>query len=408
MKLIFTSLLIAGAAFADTVTDWNAIMRQTIRTEGAHVQSRYAAITQLAVFEAVNSVTKEFTPYLGYVPGAGVASADAAAATAAHKVLSTYFPASADTLDAERTRTLAAIPDGPAKTAGIAVGEAAASAIMAHRASDGASIPVPYTPMPGIGRWQPTPPAMAPAVATNWGHVTPFALDSAAQFRPGPPPALTSSRYTRDYNEIRQMGGAFSPSRPEDRTAIARYMAMTSPTQIWNDIAVQFSKADNLTMSETARALALMNMAVADAAIAVFEAKYHYNYWRPVTAIRAGSNDGNPRTESDPGFTTLINAPAYPSYPSGFGAFSNAARHALELVFGRHRQPFALPANSNLPNMTLQYTKLRDLTDDIADARVYGGIHFRFEQDEAEIMGEDIARYIVARRMAPACAAMCE
>jgi hypothetical protein len=204
------------------------------------------------------------------------------------------------------------------------------------------------------------------------------------------------------------MGAIDSGDRPQDRTDVARYMSMTSPTQIWNHVAVQLSTARQLTVSENARAFALMNMAIADAAVAVFEAKYHYNFWRPLTAVRSGDADGNSRTEPEPGWMSLINAPAYPSYPSGFGAFSNAARHALEQLFGRGPQAFTIAANPALPGMALSYTRLRHLTDDIADARVYGGIHFRFEQDEAENMGERIARYVVKHQLRRACPSDCD
>jgi hypothetical protein len=387
--------------FADVVTDWNAVMLTAVRSQGAHVQSRIAAVTHLAMHDAVNSITNEYQTYALKTAMPAQASADAAAITSAYRVLITYAPASASVLDAERTRTLAAIPDGMAKLMGMQVGEAAAQAVLALRANDGSSTPVPYTPSQGIGYWQPTPPAFSPAVAVNWGRVLPFALEKADQFRPDPPPSLTSNTYRRDYAEVREIGAAQAPTRPQDRTDLARYMSMTSPTQIWNPVADQLSSTQRLTLSGRARMFALMNMAVADAAIALFEAKYHYNYWRPVTAIRAGDLDENPRTEGDPNFTSLITAPAYPSYPSGFGALSNAASSVLERLFGRGPQRFTLTPNPALPNMNLNYTRLRQLTDDIDDARVYGGIHFRFEQEAAEVLGQRVARYVTKHQLRP-------
>ncbi|MGH9630549.1 MAG: vanadium-dependent haloperoxidase [Bryobacteraceae bacterium] len=400
--------LIASIAFADAVTDWNTIMRDAVRSEGAQHQARYAAITHLAMYEAVNSITKGYQPYLTSIAASPQASPESAAIAAAHHVLSTYFPASKATFDAARLSSLAAIPDGPAKAAGIAVGEAAAAAIIAHRANDGAATPVPYTPKNGVGYWQPTPPMFGAAVGANWGKVLPFGIARADEFRPGPPPALTSTAYRRDYREVKRMGDLYSTARPDDRTDLARYMSMTSPTQIWNHLAVQLSAAEGLTLPENARAFALMNMAVADASIALFEAKYFYEFWRPLTAIRAGDIDGNPRTEGNAGFTSLINAPAYPSYPSGFGSFSNAARYVLERLFGRGRHSIALAPNPAVPNMNLEYKKLRHVTDDIDDARVYGGIHFRFEQEEAEVQGERVARCILQRQLRPTCPGRCE
>lgn len=408
MKLLITGLLVAGSAFSDAVTDWNAIMRTAVRSEGAHIQARLAAITHLAMFDAVNSITKQYRPYMAGIAAPPDASPEAAAIAAAHRVLTNYLPNSAPTLDMERARTLAAVQDGPAKAAGMAVGEAAAAAMISHRANDGSATPVMYTPRTDAGYWQPTPPAFGAAAAANWGKVLPFGIKSGDQFRPDPPPALTSRVYTRDYREVKEVGDMHSISRPEDRTDIARYISTTSPTQLWNDLAVQLSTAHGLTLTENARAFAMMNMAVADASIAVFEAKYFYHYWRPLTAIRAGDIDGNPQTEQDAGFTSLINAPAYPSYPSGWGAFSNAARHVLEQLFGKRRHSLTLASNPALPNMNLQYASMRHLTDDISDARVYGGIHFRFEQDEAEVLGEDVARHVLKHQLRPACAGRCE
>jgi hypothetical protein len=393
MKTLIASLLITGIAFADAVTDWNAHMRTAVQTQGAQHQARYAAITHLAMYEAVNSITKRYQPYLGYVPASPGASTDAAAVAAAHGVLRHYFPASAMTLDAARELSLAKIADGPAKLAGLSVGEAAAAALVAHRANDGAFATVPYAPTAGVGYWQPTPPGFGAAVGANWGKVMPFAMERGDQFRPEPPPPLTSNTYARDYREVKSVGGMVSAERPQDRTDLARYMAQTSPTQLFNDVAVQLSRAQGLTLSENARAFALMNMAVADASIALFEAKYFYNYWRPITAIRNGDLDGNPRTEPDSAFLSLVNAPAYPSYPSGFGALCNAARSVLEHVFGKGRHSIALPG------IGLEYKNLRHLTDDVADARVYGGIHFRFEQDAAEVLGEQVAHYVMKKQL---------
>ena len=409
MKTFFSGLLMASLAFADAVTDWNMIMLNAIRSEGAHHQARYAAITHLAMYEAVNSITKEYRPYATSVAASPQASTEAAAIVAAHHVLSTYFPASKATFDAARSSSLAAIPDGQAKFSGISVGQAAAEAMIARRANDGATTPAPYMPLRGIGYWQPTPPAFGSAVGAKWGKVMPFGIERGDQFRPDPPPSLTSNRYRRDYEEVKRVGGVFSTNRPEDRTDLARYMSMTSPTQIWNHLATQLSSASGLTLSENARAFALMNMAVADASIALFEAKYFYNFWRPLTAIRAGEMDGNPRTEGDAGFASLINAPAYPSYPSGFASFCNAARVVLEQLFGKGRHSLSLAPNPALPHMKAEYTKLRQVTDDIDDARVYGGIHFRFEQEEGELQGERVARYILQTQLLrPACTGRCE
>lgn len=401
MKSLISALLLVSTAYGDVVTDWNAVMLATVRPQGAHIQSRIAAVTHIAMHDAVNAITNEYRSYGGRIAAPGSASIEAAAVTSAHRVLVTYVPASAAALDAERTKALSAIPDGPGKTAGMQVGEAAAQAVLAMRSNDGSATQVPYTPNAAAGYWQPTPPAMAAPAAVNWGGVVPFAMKSGDQFRPEPPPALKSKEYTRDYAEVKAMGAMEAAGRTQDRSWLAQYMAMTSPTQIWNPILEQLSAAEGMAVAEKARAFALMNMAIADAAIAVFDAKYHYNFWRPLTAIRGGELDDNTKTESDASFTSFINAPPYPSYPSGYGAFSNAARSVLERLFGRGPVRFALPANPALPEMNLQYTRVRQLTDDIDDARIYGGIHFRFDQDAAEEMGERIGRLVVNKQLRP-------
>ncbi|HYP13026.1 MAG TPA: vanadium-dependent haloperoxidase, partial [Bryobacteraceae bacterium] len=277
------------------------------------------------------------------------------------------------------------------------------------RANDGSGSPMQYRPQTGVGFWQPTPPAFAVGAFLHWGKVAPFGLARPDQFRPKPPPALTSGRYRRDYNEVKAAGDTLSDinARPQDRINVARYAAMTSPTQMWNDIAVQLSTAEKLTVSENARLFALLNMAIADAAIAVFEAKYVYNFWRPVTAIRAGDLDGNPGTEPDPNYNTFVNSPAYPAYPSGFGALANAGRSLLERMFGRGRHPvtLSLPA---LSGVTLQYTNLRHITDDVSDARIYSGIHFRFDQEAAETLGERVAQFVLRNNLRCANRNACE
>jgi hypothetical protein len=394
MKIVFAAVLMTSTAMADAVTDWNAIMRATINAQNPLAQARFAAITHLAVFEAVNAITRDYKPYLGTITAPAGASPDAAAVAAAHRVLRTYFPGNAASLDADEARSLAMIPDSVAKTNGILVGEAAAAAMIALRANDGSAAQLPYAPVGGVGFWQPTPPAFSPGMFLHWGRVTPFGMVRPDQFRPKPPPALTSSQYKRDYNEVKEVGNVNSTARPQDRSDVARFAAATSPVQLWNPVALQVGAAERTSLSENARVFALLNMAMCDASIAVFEAKYFYHFWRPVTAIRAGDTDGNPRTEPGSDFTPFVTTPLYPSYPSGHGGLSNAARYVLERIFGSGRQSTITLSNPALPDVTLRYTKFRQITDDMADARVYGGIHFRFEQDEAELLGRRVARYV--------------
>ena len=383
------------SARADAVLDWNTVMLNTLTSQNPFAQARFAAITQLAVFEAVNAITHDYKPYLGTITAPRGASAEAAAVEAAYRVLITYFPGAATSLDAARTASLAAIPDSPAKTAGLIVGENAAAAMIALRSADGSGTPAFYLPTSSSpGQWQLTP-SCSPAGGTflHWRNLTPFGIQRSDQFRSDPPPTLTSNKYTTSYDEVKEVGDINSTERPADRTDVARFYALVSPVFTFNPAANQVATARGSTLSENAHTFALLNMAISDAAISVFETKYHYTFWRPETAIRAGGVDGNPNTDPDPGFVPLITTPCFPSYPSAHGTLSNSARAVLEHTFGSGRQSITL-STSALPGVILHYTKFSQITDDISDARVYGGIHFRFDQEAGSRQGRQVGKYV--------------
>lgn len=385
-----------SAARADVVTDWNAIMQATVTAAPTNpfFQARWGAIVQLAVFEAVNAIEGDYEPYLGIIDAPAGASPDAAAIAAAHRTLVTLRPGSAAALDALRAASLAAIPDGPAKEDGIMVGEFAAAAMLLLRAGDGWDAVVPYTPGTQPGDWQPTPPALAPAAFTQWGQVTPFGLANGSQFRLPPPPALDSDEYADAYNEVKLVGRVDSPFRPQHRTDVARFYAATGPVQVFNSAARQASAAQGKTLSQNARIFALLGMAIADASIANFDTKYHYNFWRPVTAIQNGDLDDNDETDPDPDWLPLIATPNFPSYPSAHGTLCNAARVVMEKAFGKRRQAITL-TNPGLPGIVLNYTAWEQITDDVSDARIYGGIHFRFDQEAGAYQGRQVGKYIL-------------
>jgi len=388
-----TLLAAQAIGTADVVSDWNAIMLTTVSGQNPFAQARFAAITQLAVFEAVNAITGDYKSYLGRMSAPAGASAEAAAVAAAHRVLKNYFPDNATALDAARTASLARIPEGSAKVNGIAAGDAAATLMIALRANDGAGNAMPYTPSSGPGRWQPTPPASAPGILLHWGKVTPFGVISSDQFRSRRPPALTSGTYTRDYKEVLEVGGDNSALRTDDRANVARLYAAATPTLVWNQVAQQVSALEEASLSANARMFALLTMAVNDSSITVFETKYHYQFWRPVTAIRAADSDGNPRTDPDSGFTPFIPTPAFPGYPSAHASGSYAARQVLKRIFGDRRHNIAL-SHPAVPGVTLHYVSFHQITEDIDDARVYGGIHFRFDQEAGAVMGREVGAYI--------------
>jgi hypothetical protein len=395
-------LLVPAGAAADVVLDWNAVLLATAGGQNPFAQGRVAAITHLAVFEAVNAVTGEYTPYLGTLGRWPDASAEAAAVAAAHRVLTNYFPGSAPGLDAARAASLATIPDGNAKAQGIALGEAAGAAMIALRANDGSAPPQFHLPSSADpGEWQLTrscPPAGG--VFLHWRNVTPFGIQSSDQFRSDPPPALSSAKYANDYREVMEVGALDSSVRPTDRADVARFYAVVSAVGAWNPALSQAIGARALPLSATARAFALLNMAISDGLVAVMDTKYHYNFWRPETAIPRGAEDNNARTTPDPGFAPFVTTPCFPSYPSGHAAASYAARSIAERLLGEDGHAIVLftPA---VPNVTLHYSSFEAITTDIDDARVYGGIHFRFDQRVGARQGRAIGAYIYQTALLP-------
>ena len=405
--LVLLSIPLTGRS--DVVQDWDAIMQATVSAQPPFPQARFAAITQLAVFEAVNAITREYQPYLGTITAPHDASPEAAAAAAAYGVLSNYFPASLSTLNAAYATSLAAIPDGHRKRAGIATGQAAAAAMIAARANDGSSpleFFLPTSSNPGV--WQLTPSCTAAGgLFFNWQNVTPFGIRSASQFFLGPPPALTSGRYTRAYDEVKELGDVNSTERPQDRTNVALFYAAEAAALVFNDAARQISTARPRSLSENAHDFALINMALSDAAVATFYNKYLYQFWRPETAIHDAGGDGNDRTTPDPNFKPLITAPCFPSYPSAHGTLSNAAREVMEKIYGDG--PFSITLSTPaLPSVTLHYSRLEEITDDISDARVYGGIHFRTDQDAGARLGTRIGDYIYHHKLRPEHGGECD
>jgi hypothetical protein len=404
-----TALVVAVAllvcppiARADVVLDWNAIAIAAASPQGPFNQARIMAITQLAVFEAVNAVNGDYQPYLGGVVAPAGASADAAAIAAAYRVLRTYLPASAATLDAARAASLAAIPDGSAKTGGIAVGELAAAAMIAARVNDGATPAEFYLPTSTDPyQWQLTPgcPA-AGGVFYNWRNVTPFGIADAADFLADPPPALTSNAYAKALNEVKQVGSKTSTQRPQDRTDVARFYASSSPAYVMNMAARQLAAARGDSLSENARAFALINMAISDSAVASFGTKYQYTTWRPETAIHNAEVDGNPKTDGDESWEPLIVAPCFPAYTSNHASLSNGGAEVLRRLYGASGHSITI-SNPLFPTLVYQYSELKQILADIDDARVFGGIHFRFDQDAGGNLGRAVGTAVYKNNLCP-------
>jgi hypothetical protein len=396
LTLALASAVASSATCADAVTDWNMFMQTAVvapAPTNPNFQTRWGAIVQLAVFEAVNAITGDYEPYLGTIVAPPGASPEAAAIAAAHATLVVRRPMHAATLDAARTTSLAAIPDGPAKTDGIAVGEAAALEMLLLRVNDGWNANVPYTPGTAPGDFQ--PPATG-AFLPGWGLVTPFGIQYGSQFRL-PPPALHTEAYALDYNEAKLLGAVNSSFRPQDRADVARFYAATYPVAVFNPAARQLSAAQGLTLSENARVFALLAMAMVDASLAGWDTKYHYNLWRPQTAIQNGDTDGNNLTDADPAWLPFISTPGHPTYASGHATVSGSAVAVLERIFGKDGHAITLTATLTNPSQVigLNYTSWEEITDDVDDARIYGGIHFRFDQDAGAHQGRHVGRYIL-------------
>jgi hypothetical protein len=388
------------------VLQWNEIAVEAVGATPPFPSTRAMATVQVAVFEAVNAVTHEYTPYLGGLSAPEGASADAAVVAAAHDTLLWLFPAQQAFLDGKQADSLAAIPDGPAKDDGIAVGRAAAAAMIANRTGDGAAPPQFHTPASASPyEWQATP-SCASAPANNrglffhWQLVKPFGVQSSAQFRAPRPPSVVGRRYARDFDEVSAVGDAGSAERPPDRADVALFFAAQPPHRGWNMVARQLAAARRHDATKTARTLAVMNMALSDVHITVFESKYFYKTWRPETAIRLADEDGNRRTGANPSYTPFVTTPCFPGYPSAHGAGGGAARVVLQRAYGRKGHHLTL-TDAGAPGTLLHYTDLRDITDDVSDARVFGGIHFRYDQAAGDRMGEEVGRWVDDRLLLP-------
>jgi len=402
------AMIPAKVALADPVLDWNAHAAQAIITVGGQVPPHALirlAMVHLAIYDAVNAI--EGLPFESYASAPQVArpaSADAAVAAAAHDVLVALFPAQTADLDAKYIAALATLPDDAAKTNGIAVGQQAASAILAARAQDGRDGNVTYVPGSGPGTWIPTPPAFLAAQAPETPLVQPFALHSASQFRPDPPPYLGSRKWVRDYNESKALGSLVGSLRTAEQTDIGRFWADNPPLQ-WNRAWRALSVGNFLRLADNARYFAMLSTASADALIACWDAKYFYNFWRPVTAIRAGDSDGNPQTAPDPEWIGLVVTPNQPEYPAAHGCFSAAVTETLKHFFGSDEVCFSVDSNvAGLLAPVRSYSRFSDALQEVNEARIYGGMHYRTSTRMGALLGQQVSRYTTRHFFRPASA----
>jgi hypothetical protein len=387
--LVAVILLGAPSAHADVVTDANAKAADIASKHPATpIAVRTMAIVQVSVFEAVNAITGRYPAHRVQITAAPGASADAAVAAATRTALLKLIPAQQAAIEGDYEAALKAVPDGRAKADGIAVGEQAAAAVVASCADDGAVAPDTYRPHAAAGVYVPT---LLPAVP-HWGKRKPWVMTSGDQFRPGPPPSLSSDTWKRDYSEIKALGAKNSTQRTPEQTAIARFWEATAPAVYW-PVARSVAVAPGRDVTENARLLAVAAMAMDDALIAVFDAKYAYNLWRPITAIRNAEGDAR-----DPGWTPFIDTPMHPEYPCAHCIVSGALGAVLAAEIGAAPSPKLSSSSSTAAGAVRTWTSVDDFVQEVAVARIYDGVHYRNSSEVGTAMGKKIGE-LAARRL---------
>ena len=397
-------------ARADAVTDWNLIASNAIVVTAGQpppVSVLHFAMVHGAVYDAVNAIDRGHRPYLVQPPSNPTDSKEAATAAAAFRVLVGLFPDQASSLQPLYDAYIAALPDNPpgSKAAGIAIGEATASAMLTARMNDGrfGPTPTPYPSPAPPGIWQPTPPNFANDPAAWVGNVRPFIVPSAEMLRTDGPNALTSAEYAEDFNEVKELGSLTSVTRTADQTDAAIFW-QDQAMALWNRIFCTLAANQKLNIVDSARLFAMENLAAADALIGCWNDKYYYWFWRPITAIRDADTDGNPATEADPTWlplfdpsTPICNLPAlvtppFPDHPSGHASATSAFVHTLKTFFGTNRIAFS--AFSNKSCTTRSFDRFSDALEEVIDARVWAGIHFRTADEQGAKLGKKVAHYL--------------
>ena len=391
------------------VVQWNRTLLVIVRTPGAQPATvhptRSFAIMHGAIYDAVNAIARTHKPYLVSLSGtSGFASQDAAAASAAHEVLVALYPKFQATLDDQLQQSLALIPDSVDKTEGISIGKTVADEILALRSNDGSAaspIPFVFTNPPAPGDYQSTPPNFPKQPQfTHWSQVTPFTLERANQFRPGPPPSLTSEAYTDVFNEVKALGIAGSTAATPDQALTGRFWN-GAIQNYWNEIAQTAAVAHGLTTAQDARLFALLNLSLADSVIAFYDAKYTYNFWRPVTAIRDAATDGNPQTIPDPNWLPEVgNTTPDPSYPGAHAVISAAGASVLDSFFGKHHFDFNVTSEV-LPGVKRSFDSFSAAGEEATLSRIFAGVHFRSDLTTGQRLGREVADFVVDNFLTP-------
>jgi hypothetical protein len=398
-RLIACGLLVLpGVACADAVLDWNAvalasvIAAKQLPPDGA----RTMAMVHIGIFNAVNAVENRYTPYLFTGRADAGTSAEAAVAAAARAILTKLFPNDARPIETAYQASLAKIEDGDSKTSGIELGRQIAAQCLAMRVDDGTGALNRFRMRTSPGVYVST----ALPVSPEWATVKPFFMSDSAQFRPGPPPLLSGARWAQDYNEVKDVGAIQSVTRTAEQSDIARFWAITGAPS-WNPVVRSLALSHRLSLIDNARLFALVNMAAVDAFIAVFDAKYHYNLWRPITAIRNGDIDDNDATRLDSGWLPLIETPLHPEYPCAHCITAGAIGEVLESQFGKAQVPTITMVSPTAPGLTRAWTRIADYVIEVNQARIWGGVHYRHSTEVGEAMGRQIGALAIKRVLVP-------
>ena len=418
--VVIATVLMAVSAGADEVENWNQQLFRTamIGATSPLNTTRVGAIVQSAVFDALNGFERRYTPIRVGGAAPGGASQDAAVAQAAYATLVQLFPAQKAALDARLAVSLVEIgthDSAAAIASGRAWGQSVADAILLWRSTDGFTPnPPPFLGSMAVGQWRPTPPAFAPGAGPQYAYMTPWVMLSPSQFHPAGPPALTSAQYAIDFNETKAVGRVDSTVRTPDQTESAWFWASQSSNYVFNKVALTlldnkgdehpFDKEDSgghgrYSSLDRAQLLAQLNLAMADAGIGCWEAKYAYTFWRPVTAIPLAATDNNPATEADATWLPLFATPAHPEYPSGHSCISGAAAAILADRFG-DRTHFTADSDTML-GVTRSFNSFSEALDDIKNARIVAGIHFRTATDHGQLLGQSVAQWVLDHAVQP-------
>jgi len=389
-----------AAGRANVITDWDdkavVVVTPMASLSGTvpYMAQRFMGMVHAAMFDVVNSIERRYRPYLVQLPATPATSKEAAAAAAAAAVLATIDAKTADEMKGALATYLAAIPDGAAKSDGVKLGEAVAAKVLEARANDGSDAPDDYRPRTTPGVYVPT----AITLASFWPNVKPFAMAKGSQFRPGPPISLESTEWATDYNELKDYGGQNSTKRTAQQTETARFWLAGAPVA-YHPFVRQLVTAKQMSVVDSARFMALVAVGLNDALIAVLDAKYHYNFWRPITAIRNGDIDGHPATDREATWQPIAPTPMHPEYPCAHCILSGSVAGVVKAALGTTEIPEIATTSPTAPGVTHRWTNMTAFTEEIANARIWAGFHYRFSTRVGTEMGLQIGEYVVKNAM---------